>query len=290
MKLQASHAEKAISYRQWRHVWVQVPRLFDTNGFIYAYWCRSGLAAPAFTTNGMTWSEGFGGVWHCHDTVTHGGKQRDASPYRSDATFYDANASSAAGTAGGAVGYATRLSGDADYLEVANSPGIRLRNAATCEIWARSGTATWNEYGALLSKRDHYVLHPEQGLKTFTFYRWNPAMGGIGYAPTADLTAWHYYAGTYDATATRVFMDGVRRGSAGGGPSLMEDTGFLTFGRDDGWARYLNGWVDEARVSHVARSTNWIWATWSCMASNASFLAYGPVDTRIQNGALFMLK
>ncbi len=48
----------------------------------------------------------------------------------------------------------------------------------------------------------------------------------------------------------------------------------LTLGREYN-ARYLNARMDEVRVSSVARSSNWLWATWQNIASNAAFNSYG---------------
>lgn len=272
------------------YVWVQIPALADTNACIYAHWGRVGLQAPEFTTNGLTWSEGFGAVWHCHNAVTNGGRLADSTANRNDAIFVDANASSEVGATGGIAGPAIRLSGDADYLRVSNSLTVQPREALTCEIWARSGTATWNDFGLLMSKRDAYLLHTEPSSKGVTFYCWNPGATQIGYTPTFDITQWHYYAGTYGAAAMRLLMDGARVNSTSGGGMLAEDAGELRMGSDDGYARYLNGWLDEARVSLVARSTNWIWATWLNMASNSGFVAYGPVENAGSKGTVFWIE
>jgi hypothetical protein len=40
---------------------------------------------------------------------------------------------------------------------------------------------------------------------------------------------------------------------------------------------YWDGSLDEVRVSGVTRSTNWLWATWMTVASNAAFAGYGAV-------------
>lgn len=262
-------------------VWVQLPVLSDTNDFIYAYWGQLGRARPDYTTNGLTWSEGFGGVWHFAETVTHGGKQNDSSMYGNSATFYDANGSSAAGTNGPVVGPATRLSGDADYYEVTNRSGIFASHAVTCEIWGRSEGVTWSDYGTLLSKRNQYMLHPQIATRQVTFAVWNPSSSSRTVVPD-DITVWHYYAGTYDMDAQRIFLDGIPVSTNVGGLSLFPDTAPLCLGHDNGYpgARFLNGWIDEARVSLTARSTNWIWATWRCIAANGDFVEYGPVENR----------
>jgi len=44
----------------------------------------------------------------------------------------------------------------------------------------------------------------------------------------------------------------------------------MEIARDFG-SRYLDGRMDEVRISKVARSTNWLWATYQNIASNAVF-------------------
>jgi hypothetical protein len=45
-------------------VWVQVPELTNSAA-VYAYWGNAAATElPAYTTNGATWAEAFGGVWH----------------------------------------------------------------------------------------------------------------------------------------------------------------------------------------------------------------------------------
>jgi len=52
--------------------------------------------------------------------------------------------------------------------------------------------------------------------------------------------------------------------NGGGGPSTF-------------WS--FDGDMDEARLSNVARSTNWVWGTWFNSASNDLFQTYGGVES-----------
>ena len=45
-------------------VWVQVPAIAGSNDYIWAYWGKSGAAAPTYTTNGTTWETNYYAVWH----------------------------------------------------------------------------------------------------------------------------------------------------------------------------------------------------------------------------------
>jgi hypothetical protein len=40
-----------------------------------------------------------------------------------------------------------------------------------------------------------------------------------------------------------------------------------------------NGLVDEARISNISRSSNWVWACWMNQGSNSVFNSYGPAQT-----------
>jgi hypothetical protein len=42
--------------------------------------------------------------------------------------------------------------------------------------------------------------------------------------------------------------------------------------------RYLNARLDEVRLSSVARSSNWLWATHQNLANHAAFTVYGPAE------------
>ena len=56
------------------------------------------------------------------------------------------------------------------------------------------------------------------------------------------------------------------------------DTSVLEIARDNG-SRYLNGRMDEVRISNVARSTNWLWATYQNIASNTVFNSASAVTS-----------
>ena len=57
-------------------------------------------------------------------------------------------------------------------------------------------------------------------------------------------------------------------------PTTLSD---VNIARENGGQRYLNARMDEVRISNVARSTNWLWATYLNIASNNAFNSHGPV-------------
>ncbi|MEM7393746.1 MAG: DUF2341 domain-containing protein, partial [Verrucomicrobiota bacterium] len=53
-------------------IWVRVPELALTGTCIHLLWGHANSNAPAYTTNGVVWSEDFGGVWHLHQEIAPG--------------------------------------------------------------------------------------------------------------------------------------------------------------------------------------------------------------------------
>jgi len=108
--------------------------------------------------------------------------------------------------------------------------------------------STWNKYGTFVSKRNAYILYPVNGTKTIQFHIYTGGAWTYStYTPTFDITQWHHYAGTWDGTTIRLYVDGTMQDSDSKSGS-MSDTGALTIGRDDGASRYLDGMLDEVRI------------------------------------------
>ncbi len=158
----------------------------------------------------------------------------------------------------GKIGQALDFDGVDDYVQVANSISLNPANI-TISVWAKSNTATWNNPGMLVSKRNVYILHPISASKKLRFYiydggAWQSAL----YTSTSDITKWHNYIGTYDGSSIRIYEDGVEKSSTSYvGSITTSDTGVLAIGRDDGYStRYLNGSLDDVRIYNRALSAD----------------------------------
>jgi hypothetical protein len=154
----------------------------------------------------------------------------------------------------GKYGKAGNFNGVDDFVNIPNSSFLNP-NILTVSTWAKSNTSTWNDYGFLVSKRDVYVIHPNQGVTTVTFYINNGSWVGVTCTPPSSITNWHYYTLTWDGTNLSCYIDGILGSSSTPGGSInTSDTGPLNIGRDDGLSRYLNGKIDEVRIYNYART------------------------------------
>jgi len=97
----------------------------------------------------------------------------------------------------------------------------------------------------------------------YEYYRWIGTSTSIG-------TGWHYVAMTIDGSGVpSAYLDGVLlnsyAGTNAGAPGTSTNIGGYTTG---GYARYFTGFVDEVRISKVARSANYFSDYYDCMKPN----------------------
>ena len=155
------------------------------------------------------------------------------------------------------------LNGNGQYVET----GSYVSNlfSVTVEAWAKSNTSTWNDNGNLVSRRNAFILHPVPGGKTLQFYIHNGTQWySADFTPSNDfdLTEWHHYAGSYDGSTIRLFIDGqeVAQNKVDAG-SIPSNFGQTFIGRDDGFERYFNGQIDEVRIWNKGRTATEIQST-----------------------------
>lgn len=256
-------------------VWVQVPTVAGTGTVVQAYWGNAGaVLAPDYTTSGAVWDDGFLGVYHMNGTAN------DSTANRIHAMPENGAVATEALLAGG---YA--LSGGA-HLDLGNSAiwdrmDKNTKNAWTMSMWFKPNsiatdntliarfTATtapgflwWMDAGAY----PNYVFYDSQGSRT-------PETTGI----RSVSNVWQYVTARKAGANIEVYVNGVFSGSCVG--DLDPTTLKLSIGSDhgDSTGRTINGTVDEARLSDVTRSADWIWAEYMNMAFNDTFCVYGGV-------------
>lgn len=152
-------------------------------------------------------------------------------------------------------GSALHFDGIDDYVEIPVNQCITPREI-TVELWAKSDTELWNSMGALISLRDNYIMHPEVATKTIQFYIIKEKYHFVETTLDIDLTKWHHYAGTYDGSTLKLYVDGALL--VAGNNKQVKSTHTHTNLRigsdtyDD--ARFFRGAIDEVRIWNYART------------------------------------
>jgi len=267
------------------YVWVAVDALTNSSS-IYAYWGKSGETAPAYTTNGATFSNGFVGVWHLEESGDGTADEfKDSTPTGNHGRGGGGAASGVpARTSPGKIAAANDFDVSGDWVDVADDASLQITDAVTISGWVyveNSKSGGNNQY--VLTKQNKYALVVKDD-ETIDFF----GKGSTRTTESISLNAWHHIAGTYDKDAgannSTVYIDGrvsIQLTKTG----ALSTDGFVlrigtysnggTLAGNGGWN--FDGNIDEVRLSNVARSTNWMFATWLNMASNNVFQTYGEV-------------
>jgi hypothetical protein len=155
-----------------------------------------------------------------------------------------------------ANGGSLSFDGSNDYVSVSNSSSLNS-STNTLICWAKSNTATWNEYGFLMSKRDVFVMHPNINLTSVSYYyRLNNAW--VAQSITVNnIQQWNMYACSWDGTTLSAYLNGnLINSGVKTGPLNTADiglSGVLEIGRDDGiGSRVFNGNIAQVKMYNRA--------------------------------------
>ncbi len=278
-------------------VWVRVPVL--TNGtVIKALWGKSGENAPPYTTNGAVWANQFGAVYHLSHSPTNPAPQiRDSTAFTNHGTCF--GNMTAGQLTNGAVGKGLRFDGVDDYVNCGNSASLQPAHVTfSCwvkpmgigssseAVWAfskgRSGVSPYFSFGFQFWP-DRSIIRSALGLDRD---RYGSEIPFYTNSPFTHFTA------TYNRTNLITYQNGqvvtVSNYNAAINYNLADPNLHLGQWIYSTFIRRINGILDEVRIEQVARSSNWVWATYLNMASNDLFFAYGPAQKK--GGTLIFLR
>jgi len=116
------------------------------------------------------------------------------------------------------------------------------------------------------------------------FYVYDGASKDTSVATSSlSLNTWNYLVGTYDGATASMYSNGILVGTATASSTRTAYTvpNIFINGRTDGavpganGGNYLNGWIDEVRVSNIARSASWILTEYNNQNDPSTFYTIG---------------
>lgn len=247
------------------YVWVQVPE-FKSNCYIWAYWgSPKDAVAPAYTTNGASWTSGFRAVWHMNEADA-----KDSTARGHDGT----QVSGVTPEADAAIGFANKFNGTSQYIAVSNSTDFQLNDGGySFSAWVKT-PGIGGQQGIF----GNYDSCFSFGLNGGNVSLRNSA-AWLGTSAAIAVDTWHLVTATRSGTNLVLYVDGVQKAVvASDGLDINSAAKVLELGSSGPDNRALfNGMIDEARIESVQRSSNWVWACWMNQGSNATFNVYTPV-------------
>lgn len=282
IKVAAWEVETYVSSTGEIEAWVNNGTLSHTSDSVF-YMCYGDGTISTFQggTAGSAWDSNFIGVWHLPNgsTLT-----------ANDSTSNGNNASALNGSiaAGGQVDGAASMNGTSNWISTPNSISLNIVNTLTISAWINVPSIT-SGYVEFVRKGLPYYLLATANNVVWLATNDNYNDGGAG-AGVALSTGWHYYAGTVSiGVNTIIYKDGASGYSHNSNTSLPISGDPLTFGSvEGGGTQFLNGQIDEVRISNSVRSADWIATEYNNQSSPSAFVTIGA-ETSPSAGNAFWL-
>jgi hypothetical protein len=257
--------------------WVRIPTLvYNAATTIYMYYGNAAITTPTANPTGV-WNtaNGWQGVWHLSEATT---ANRIDSTNNPNDLIPSANRPTliTGGKVDGAANFVLASSQDlsiADVSQVGLDPTgdltvegwFRMTTSATGVIAAKDGTTTNQGYYIRYNfSSPHVDLLLYNGTTQTTF---------SGTTTTLTLGTWYHAAGVLNTTThlASVYLNGnldMTPGSFTG--TIVNNTAPFRIGARASTANWINGDIDEVRVSSVARDACWIGTEYASVATPAT--------------------
>jgi hypothetical protein len=267
--------------------WVEVPSLSgsaDTG--LYIYYGNSTLAAGdnQWNANG-TWDEGgsgnFKGVWHLEEVVTN----EQTTGTHEDSTSYgnDGDQNNNGNTASGKIGGAQDFDGADDYVDLGSPAALNLTTTFSVTAWVKWRATGVDQviYASGSVNGDHYRVDVNNCNTDGLSLREDGEACHPANSTLLPANTWHHVAVVKDGdsgTNVTFYLDGVSDGTASAGTSGAN--GLKRIGaRTESTDMFFDGFIDEVRISSVARTAEWIETEYNNQKAPAAFYTVGIEET-----------
>ncbi|MCK4613825.1 MAG: DUF2341 domain-containing protein, partial [Thermoplasmata archaeon] len=260
--------------------WVKIPSLSGSaNTELYMYYGNSECSGQEDAEN--VWDSNYKMVQHLEETSKGTGSYDDH--FDSTSNNNDGEAENGLDMdATGKIDGADDFDGTNDYVTVAHDASLNLVGPYTLEAWVKPA-ANINTQQYILIKYNAYTLEfrrengdpPEK--KWLHNYFWD----GVRYQDVTTTTytwaggTWYYVAFTHDGSTVKAYVDGSEETSVTKPTISSTSTSIMRIGCRAGPEKFLNGILDEVRISNTARSDDWIKTSYNNQNNPITFMSFG---------------
>jgi hypothetical protein len=285
--------EKFNSHTGELVAWVEIQSLSSSsNTEIYMYYGKENADDQSNPTG--VWDSNFVAVWHLSENPSGTAPQTkdSTSPYSNGTTYGSMTSSDqVAGKADGSLDF----DGTDDYVDFANPSELQITGAMTLEGWVRPGYVD-NDYmiakmGSAGSRGWDISFDDDPGIAPdgWVMFRYSTDGSNVeseGYA-RVNVSEWYYVVGVFNpSTYERFYVNGeLDSEDTTGIPASQYDpsVNVRLARRSDADPERFDGIFDEVRISTVARSHDWINATYNNMNDTSSFYTMGNEEANARN-------
>jgi hypothetical protein len=283
--------------------WVRLPTLSSTvDTEIYMYYGNTVCTSDRQNIEGV-WDSNYTLVQHLNETPANDVEGHlDSTSNDNDGTPKNFDGISTSTTDGtGKIDGADVFDGSNDYVPVSHDASLNPNgNDFSVSVWFNNSKtiSSSSDINMLLSK-GHYQHDPTDtqyfislrgGSYNGTYFRYRTFSGGV-----QDLTLsenmsnvvsddnWHHVVVSIDEGGSpegSIYLDGVLKGTRETFTLTINPTWDLKIGLHgiSGFYYYLEGPLDEVRISNIARNASWINATFNNANDSATYITFGSQE------------
>jgi hypothetical protein len=253
------------------------------------HWGKTGAPDSSDGKSVFPSANGFQGVWHLGNSVD------DAS-----GGAHNGVDSGTVAAADGRIGMAryfenpdAYVKNTGKYIALGNPADMNLAGRITMEAWVKWIKRDQHRiilcHGAATGVNFETVLRIGETLD----YRAGTWTTAAHYAtlvtPLPDSNAWVHLAGVYSGTAWTLYRNGVMVSELADTNGAKPTTGNWRIGAEyastsatmGSVTRFFHGWMDEVRLSSVARSADWIKLGYENQKEGQTLVTIGPAVTAV---------
>lgn len=263
--------------------WVRVPVLSHTaDSLIYMFYGKGGVAS--FQGNrSSTWDSNYVAVYHLADSAASNAVSDSTSNGNSAAAQAFTNTKTTLGRIAGAQ----TLNGANDFINATNNSSLAITGNVTIEAWVKAnampslGNQAYIAGKGYNGSNEGYFLRLETNNSGTSFVQAGTFAFPASYQAQVQVSgfagAWHHVVGSFNGTWS-VYVDGVRTGSSQTlGPLHTGEPAVLgARGANGSRVSFLNGVIDEVRISNAARSADWVVSSFNSQSRSDTFAIVGP--------------
>ena len=266
-------------------IWVLVDTIkgSDSAASVKMFWGKAGAADSSKGSAVFDTTNGFQAVWHLNEAT---------GATNNDATI---NAFSGTPTAmtdvAGVIGNAKLFNGTSSVMKTTGTATGKLafpaRGTFTVSAWFNSDTTIGPNY--IVSKgQNHYSIYFRSSNAGFAFCEGaGTVRESAEFLPLTGLNKrWVYGVGVRNGASIALYLDGaLASNTLKSTNTARNDTFTVMIGKradGDGTSSFAHSWfsgmIDEAEISNVARSADWIKLSYESQKASASLISFGTVQ------------
>ena len=263
--------------------WVNITSLaHDVDTTIYMYYNDSDIGSSAENIEG-TWDSNYVYVQHFKNST---GDALDSTNYNND--IANADISVFDRTSSSLIGNCFEFDGTNDECDVGDSSSLSITNNITIEGWINLDSIDETPQ-AFIYKTKSYMLElaDDAGDDDYVYFGLRKSADdgwhNLRFVDNAISTgSWYYLVGTYDGSTMKGYQNNNQESTTTTfSDTIFDSTYDVEHGDAEDSAFYLDGLIDECRISDISRSSDWIFTTYNTIynGSNGGFFTLGSEET-----------